>query len=265
MISLDKHVIMPKDTYYSIIEQYGIRADPNSILLYKYLNEDLYPTWGLPLGETLDVVSSDKSIGKLTVALDVDLKQRIESGEKTLRDQRGELGPWVVGQGANPGAIRWQALHNGVISEVQQLKTTGYALDRANLEALTEALGLIENTTRELINSNRQPTTEELTGIQRLFEKISSFSLVAKNTDGTKVNVYVRTIIRETGKPKLGLNVCFKPAIAWNNFQASNPNEMPNWRCDTVFDRPSSPAWKLFSPDLEYIIWAGVWVYPSGV
>ena len=253
MISLGEHVIAPNDTYSSIIEQYGLRADPNSILLYRHLNKYHYPVRVLIPGETLPIVIGNQP---LKVALDTDLKQQIESREKRLRDQRDELGPWVQGQNANRDAMRWQNLHHEIISAVQQLRTTGYALDRANLEALTEALGIVENITREAINSNRQPTKEELSYKSKIFERLRSLFSAAKNTNGTKVNVYVKTITRGTEKEKGGLNVCFKPAIAWDNFRVSNPEAMPNWRCDTVFDRPSSPAWKLFSPDLEYIIWA---------
>ena len=37
-ISLKSHAIAPNDTYSSIIEQYGIRSDPNSIELYRRRN-----------------------------------------------------------------------------------------------------------------------------------------------------------------------------------------------------------------------------------
>lgn len=256
-ISVSEYIISPKDTYSSIIEKNGIRSDPNSIEVFKKLNKNRYPVRKLPPGKTM-VIIRNQGDEHLEIMLDRKLKQKLELKEKILRDQRKQLNSWVGRQNNEQKAIQIKKLQETLISRVQQLKTTGYALDRTALKVTDEALGMVKQITEELIQKNKPPSNRLLRFLEKIASAISSFSLSAQNTDAPYINTQIETISHKTQKPIDKLNVCFKYAIALWLFQAeeSNRGKKPNWPCNETFDSLSSPASKLFKSELKYVVWA---------
>ena len=251
LISLGKHVIAPNDTYFSIIESYGIRADPNSIRLTRALNEDRFEVRSLPVDETLLVIIN-KQRAPLAVALDSDLKLLIDRRLITFDGKRRELDAWVT----EKGDIRTQELYNGIFVAVQNFRRTGYALDRSVLRSTDQALRVVEDITRALTTERRLPNERERTVYEIVFEGLQQLFSLASNTDEAGTSVRVATISPE-GRHIDGLNVCFSQALNLRIFRALNGHDQdPDWSCVTSFDNLSSPAERLFEKSLEFAIWA---------
>ena len=255
LISVSQHVIEPDETYSSIIEDNGLRADPISIKVTRELNEDRFSVTALPPGESLFVISASQ-FTPLAVALDSDLKQNIELRELELHGQSAQLDTWGKEQGSTPDVARTQKIYNDIVTNIQQFRTTGYAVDRPNLQSIDESLNVAKTLFQDIINENRPPSERELNYLSKIHDVIKSINTSASDTDADKINTHILTIIPETKLQRHGLNVCFRDAMAWYKFKWSNPDQEPEWQCTKKFNTLSSPAKKLFAPHLIYVVWA---------
>ena len=252
IISLGNHVIAPNDTYFKIIERYGMRADPNSLRLIRALNDDRFEVLELPVGGILQVIVNQQS-EPMVVALDTDLKESIERRLTTFKNKRDTLDVWVVEQGDR----RTQVLYQSIIEAVQGFRETGYALDRAVLSSVNEALDIGSNIIRSFTAERRLPNDWEIKILEIISETIRSVFSVASDIDENRITVRVATVVQEDHRHISGLQVCFRLAMDLLIYRAKyGVNQNPKWGCSVAFDSLSSPAVKRFVQDLGFVIWA---------
>ena len=255
VISLEDHEILPHDTYSTIIEKYGIRADPVSIDLYRQINKDRYPVRELPLKKKLSVVVGGAGM-PLVIFVNSDMKTTIASQESALRGQRQAIRTWVQEHSYGVAAKQVEHSYEKILAKTQQLKITGYALDRPFLASTQEALNLVNLIVNKIVKSSRLPTEEELTFLQSVAQIFGLQNKAARDTDGNKIEANIATINPKNGEEQDDLSVCFRPALKLLLFRYWNPNEEPRWSCDEAFDTLSSPAKRPFKRHLKYVIWA---------
>ena len=253
VIEQGQHVIVAGDTYVSIIEQYGLRADPNSILMYKELNRDRFSARGLPLGALLSIVVGQQD--SLAVVLDTDLKRSISATEMELLEQRTLLRERVEDSTTAQEFTKGSELHAAIISEVQLIKETGYALDRGVLESTRETLDVVKDIASRMLDDGR-PTESDLTFLESSREALHSARVVSRNTDRDKTVAYIVTVRVNSGEVVDNLTVCFEPALKLLLHRHKHGSRTPEWKCDRSFHSLSSPAKSLFDSGLKYVVWA---------
>lgn len=253
--SIKSHVISPNDTYTSVIETFGIRADPNSIDLTRKLNEDRFPVKALPPNQNLYVISPVDN-QQFVVTVHPILKAEINARAQELRSQRDAVDAWAAQHSTDRVAARARDLYHRLIENIQLLRVAGYALDRSALTSIDDALQEVEIVRTRLTTDRGVSSTEAQGFFSDVAEAFSSFVDAATNTDGSRIATEIITIDRKTSDEIDELNVCFKYALSLQTFRKRHPDREPNWSCDETFSTLSSPARGQFKQHLKYVIWA---------
>lgn len=254
VISVGDHVIEEEDNYASIIEDGGLRADPNSIDFHRSLNADAYPVRALPPGEVLKVVVSEDP-NRLAIVRHPALKGRVVGAQSGLREIRDELRRRAI----PPEAVEFQEARDvigEIVRTVQELEMAGYAVEAPVLEATGEALEYVGEVGRTAADEGRTPTPEELQFMRATLEGVRRANSSARNTDAGRIGVRVKTLVRAKEEED-GFTVCHRPAMKLYLFRAQEGEEAdPEWRCDHAFDTVSSPARKRFKAHQRLVVWA---------
>ena len=254
VMSFGEHLIEQDDSYASIIERNGLRADPNSIDFYRSLNSDRFSVRALPLGKVLTVLISEDP-NRLAIEQYPQLKAKVIDAQLGLREIRDELSGRA--KTSEVAEVKQASdVIGDIVSMTQQLEVAGYAVEPPVLEATGDALEEVGDIGRELIELGRRPTSEDLQIMTGTLDGVSRANIVARDIDGARTRTHIKTI-DSVAKERHGLTVCFRDAMDLRLFRIrQGHNADPDWRCDHTFDDMSSPARKQFEPRLQFVVWA---------
>ena len=230
----------------------------NSIDIYRQLNRDRFPVRELQPGATMLVIDIQNP-NLFTISVHSDIKEKIAQKESSFRQSRQKLPAWAQQIPNNEVVVQTQTIYEQISGNIQQLKLTGYALDRSFLNSTDEMLQVVNDITEDFVANGRPPTENESKFLHSTEEFTDSLYLAASDTDGNLIKTSIKTI---TGTPQnemikeeiSGLSVCYENASKLYLFKQKYPNQKPDWPCTNSFVELSSPARHEFKRHLMYVI-----------